>query len=181
MDGDQPGEGVVGKAQPLDEEVELGGPASVLHGVAQLPPAQHVDVALPEEGVCKDRKEKVGGFRKAVVVSNPFCLCTRCFHHPLCQSFSSAGGGETSSVRTILTQLRCLHFCICAQDGWAKRLRAFSGLEPALQRCFHEVSALEAPQTSHGVAMPQIPLLMDLIPRLNVLNGTFLGWMSPRE
>lgn len=94
MDGDQPGEGVIGKAQPLDEEVELGGPASVLHGVAQLPPAQHVDVALPKERVCKDRKEKMGDFREAVVVSNPFCLCTRCFHHPLCQSFSSAGGGN---------------------------------------------------------------------------------------
>lgn len=81
MDGDQPGKGVVGKAQPLDEKVELGGPASVLHGVAQLPPAQHVDVALPEERVCEDRKEKVGDFRKGVVVSKLFCSCTRSFHH----------------------------------------------------------------------------------------------------
>lgn len=39
MDGDQPREGVIRKAEPLNKEVKLSSPTGVLHSVVQLPPA----------------------------------------------------------------------------------------------------------------------------------------------
>lgn len=84
MDGHQPWEGVIGKAEPLNEEVELGSPTGVLHGVVQLPLAQNVDVALRKEGIYKKRKGKVdnfqsygGGFKPILLVCKevPQSLC----------------------------------------------------------------------------------------------------------
>lgn len=80
MDGDQPRKGVIRKAEPLNKEVELSSPTSVLHRVVELPAAQHLHVPLPEEGVCKRRKGMVATSNVSVVVSSvckevPRSLC----------------------------------------------------------------------------------------------------------
>lgn len=92
MDGDEPREGFVGKVKPLDEEVELGGPAGVLHGVVQLPPAQHMDVALPKEGVCKKRKGKMRNFQ-GFGFFQPVFLCASRYRGPAVLGFSASVGG----------------------------------------------------------------------------------------
>lgn len=88
MDGDQTREGVIGKAEPLDEEVKLGGPTGVLHSVIQLPPAQHVDVALPKEGVCKKRKGKVDNFQSFSGGFKPILLVCKEVPQSLCAAAS---------------------------------------------------------------------------------------------
>lgn len=89
MDGDQPREGVIRKAESLDEEVELSSPPGVLHGVVQLPPAQHVDVALPKEGICKKR---MVSFPKLQWLFQAYLVCVEGGTTvPLSRSFSAFG------------------------------------------------------------------------------------------
>lgn len=53
MDGNQAREALVGEAEAFHEEQQLRGATRVLHHVEELLPAQDVNVALAEEGVCR--------------------------------------------------------------------------------------------------------------------------------
>jgi len=97
MDGDQPREGVIRKAEPLSEEVELSSPTSVLHSMVQLPLAQHVDVALTKEGVCKKRRGKVGNFLSFSGGFKPTLLVCKQVPQPLCAGAASPLWVDTTS------------------------------------------------------------------------------------
>jgi len=98
MDGDQAGEGLIRKLQPLDEELKVSSSTSILHNVAQLPPAQHMDIVLPEEWVCKDQKgnfSKSRRFPEFLLGLDLFCSCTRDFHHPFMPKVKLYGWKQT--------------------------------------------------------------------------------------
>lgn len=88
VDGDQPWESLIRKLQPFNEELELGSSTGVLHNVAQLPPAQHVDIVLPKEWVCKDQKGNVSKSRPLPEFLVEFGISII----PLCQKLNSVGG-----------------------------------------------------------------------------------------
>lgn len=138
MDGDQPRESVIGKAEPLDEEVELGGPTDVLHSVVQFPPPQHVDVALPEEGVCKERKGKVDNFRSFSDGFEAYFACVQGGTAiPLCWSFSTSVGGYIFTWQKYLkTGIKGLQFYSCGREGRGKMSQPFLGWSSHWQDVF---------------------------------------------
>lgn len=78
-----------------------------------------MNVALPKEGVCKKRKEKVSNFQSFSGGFKPILLACKEVPQSLCAGASvPLWVDTTSSGRSTLKQeLRGLQVCSCAQEG----------------------------------------------------------------
>lgn len=105
-----------------------------------------MNVALPKEGVCKKRKEKVSNFQSFSGGFKPILLaCKEVPAIPLCWSFCASVGGYNfiwqKYLKAGVKGLASLQLCT---RRVRKNVTAFPWMEQSLGRCFHGVSALAA-------------------------------------